>query len=98
MRAAAQAFADPRVLDGALAYYKEQRPGASPLRGRIDVPALVVGGADEVALRSGYDATPSRFSAACEVRVLAGAGHWPHREAPEAFLDALLAFLKAPDA
>ena len=59
VRAAGQAFEDPRVLEGALAYYQEQRPGASPLRGRIDVPALVVGGADEVALRPGYDATPS---------------------------------------
>lgn len=92
--AAVEAFRDPRVLAGALEYYKALRPGHPLYRRRITVPGLVVGGADEPGvLRSGYAATPSRFTAPCEVRVLEGAGHWPHRESEEAFLAALLAFL-----
>ncbi len=91
---AVEAFGDPEVLRGALSYYKALRPGHSLYRTRIDVPGLVVGGADEPpALQRGYAATPRRFTASCEVLVLDGAGHWPHRENEEAFLEALLAFL-----
>ncbi len=54
----------------------------------------MVGGADEPSvLQAGYAATPSRFTAPCEVRILDGAGHWPHRENEDEFLEALLAFL-----
>ena len=61
---------------------------------KIGVPALVVGGADEApVLQRGYEATPRRFTAPCDVRILDGAGHWPHRENEDAFLEALLAFL-----
>jgi pimeloyl-ACP methyl ester carboxylesterase len=44
-------------------------------------------------LQHGYEATPARFTAPCDVRILDGAGHWPHRENEEAFVQALLAFL-----
>ncbi len=93
--AATVAFRDERVLRGALAYYRALQPGAPLLRQRIGVPALVVGGADEPApLQRGYEATPRRFTAACDVHVLAGAGHWPHRERGPALLDVLLPFLR----
>lgn len=92
--AAVEAFADPRVLSGALAYYKALRPGHRLYREKIAVPALVVGGADEPAvLQAGYVATPRRFDAACEVHLLDAAGHWPHRESESEFLDILLEFL-----
>jgi pimeloyl-ACP methyl ester carboxylesterase len=92
--AAVDAFRDDRVLRGALSYYKALRPGHSLYRAKIDVPALVVGGADEPpVLQRGYQATPKRFTAPCDVRILDGAGHWPHRENEEAFLRALLPFL-----
>lgn len=92
--AAVDAFGDPRVLRGALAYYKALRPKHPLYRERITVPGLVVGGADEPGvLQTGYAATPRRFSAPCEVRILDGAGHWPHREAEAEFVDALLEFL-----
>ena len=95
--AAAEAFRDPRVLAGALAYYEALRPGHPLYREKITVPALVVGGADEPpVLRAGYDATPRRFAGRCEVRLLDGAGHWPHRENEAAFLDVLLPFLAEP--
>jgi pimeloyl-ACP methyl ester carboxylesterase len=93
--AAVGAFRDKRVLHGALSYYKALRPGHPLLRAKISVPALVVGGTDEpAAFQRGYQATPERFTAGCEVRILDGAGHWPHRENEAAFLEELLAFLE----
>ena len=93
--AAVAAFRDERVLRGALSYYKALRPGHPLYRTKISVPALVVGGADEPSvLQRAYEATPRRFTATCDVRILDGAGHWPHRENEEAFVQALLAFLE----
>jgi pimeloyl-ACP methyl ester carboxylesterase len=93
---AVQALRDKRVLRGALSYYKALSPFDRFLRPKIDVPALVVGGSDDPAvfLRA-FHATPSRFTASCDVRLLDGAGHWPHRENEAAFLEALLEFLAA---
>ena len=94
VEAAVDAFRDDRVLRGALSYYKALRPGHPLYREKISVPALVVGGADEpTVLQRAYAATPGRFAAPCDVRILDGAGHWPHRENEDAFLQALLAFL-----
>jgi pimeloyl-ACP methyl ester carboxylesterase len=94
--AVTDAFSDNAVLDGSLAYYKALNPGDSLLRARIGVPALVVGGADEPAtFQKGYAATPRRFEASCEVHILDGAGHWPHRENEDEFLALLLPFLRA---
>jgi pimeloyl-ACP methyl ester carboxylesterase len=92
--AAVEAFGDPQVLRGALAYYKALRPGHPLYRERIGVPALIFGGADEPpVLQQGYAASPGRFTAGCEVQVLEGAGHWPHRENEDAFMAGLLDFL-----
>ncbi len=92
--AAVEAFSDPRVLRGALAYYRALQPGTSLYKARIDVPALIIGGADEPAvLQRGYAATPTRFTGPCTVTILDGAGHWPHRENEDAFVAALLPFL-----
>jgi len=38
---------------------------------------------------------PSGFDARCEVFVVDRAGHWPHREAEDQFVDRLLAFLRS---
>jgi pimeloyl-ACP methyl ester carboxylesterase len=92
--AAVEAFRDPRVLRGGLAYYKALVPANPVYRSKIGVPGLVVGGTDEPpVLQQGYAATPDRFTAPCEVRILTGAGHWPHRENEDAFVEALLVFL-----
>jgi pimeloyl-ACP methyl ester carboxylesterase len=91
---AVQALRDKRVLRGALSYYKALNPLNRLLRPKIDVQALIVGGSEDPAvfLRA-FHATPSRFTAPCEVRILDGAAHWPHRENEAAFLEALLEFL-----
>jgi pimeloyl-ACP methyl ester carboxylesterase len=87
------ALNDRRVLRGALAYYKALMPSRLYLS-KIAVPALIVGGGDDPpALQRAYAATPRRFTAPCEVVILDGAGHWPHREREAEFLDALLGFL-----
>jgi pimeloyl-ACP methyl ester carboxylesterase len=87
---------DKRVLRYALAYYKALNPVDTFFRPKIAVPALIVGGADDPpTFQRAYAATPSRFSASCDVRILDGAGHWPHREREDEFVAALLEFLKA---
>jgi len=93
---AVQVLRDKRVLRGALAYYKALNPLDSFARRKIAVPGLIVAGADDqdVFLRA-YAATPGRFTAPCEVAILDGAGHWPHREQEDAFVEALLKFLAA---
>jgi pimeloyl-ACP methyl ester carboxylesterase len=93
---AVEALRDKRVLRGALAYYKALNPLDRFLRQKIAVPALIVGGADDPPVfQRAYAATPGRFTAPCEVRILDGAGHWPHRENEAAFFEALLEFLAA---
>lgn len=91
---AVEALRDKRVLRGALEYYKALKPFDSFFRPKIAVPALIVGGGDDPdVFQRAYAATPSRFTAPCEVRIIDGAGHWPHREQEDAFVDALLGFL-----
>jgi pimeloyl-ACP methyl ester carboxylesterase len=89
-----QVLRDKRVLRGALAYYKALNPLDRFARPKIAVPGLIVGGADDPPVfQRAYAATPGRFSAPCEVRIIDGAGHWPHREQEDEFVDVLLNFL-----
>lgn len=73
-----------------------ERPDRSGLCGRIEVPTLVIGGADDA------------FTPPADLRVLAGlfprgtyaevpgCGHLPPLEDPAATAEAVLAFLDAP--
>jgi pimeloyl-ACP methyl ester carboxylesterase len=82
-------FADRRVFDAALSYYRHLSP--TDTVGRIAVPGLLVGTtgiAPDLFRRS-----PELFDAPCEVVIAEGAGHWPQREAPELFEERLLAWL-----
>jgi pimeloyl-ACP methyl ester carboxylesterase len=91
---AVEALRDKRVLRGALSYYKALNPLDRFLRPKIAVPALIVGGADDPpTFQRAYLATPNRFTAPCEVRIISGAGHWPHREREAEFVASLLDFL-----
>ncbi len=63
--------------------------------GRLAVPGLVVGGKRDVIDPAVFREAPSCFDARCEVLVVDGAGHWPHREAEDLFLDRLLPFLRS---
>jgi pimeloyl-ACP methyl ester carboxylesterase len=90
LRDVKRAFADPAVLDGALAYYRAQRPGGAP---RLTQPAMVVGGTTDIVPPSLFHETPSYCDGPCEVLIIDGAGHWPHRENAELFDQRLTAFL-----
>lgn len=85
------AFADERVLDGALQYYVDQERGG--IRSLPQSALLVAGTADIVPVDA-YEQSRKRFTGAqFEVVVAEGAGHWPHREAADKFHQALLQFL-----
>jgi pimeloyl-ACP methyl ester carboxylesterase len=86
------AFSDPAVLDGALAYYRASRPGRAP---RLTQPALFVGGTTDIVPRELFDQTDSYCDGPCEVLIIEGAGHWPHRENAALFERHLTAFLDA---
>jgi pimeloyl-ACP methyl ester carboxylesterase len=85
-----RAFADPRVLDGALAYYRDNAREPAP---RLSQPALVVGGTTDIVPAATFRQAPSQFDGPCEVLIAEGAGHWPHREAADLFHERLLGFL-----
>jgi pimeloyl-ACP methyl ester carboxylesterase len=63
---------------------------------RIDVPAIVIHGADDgVAPHRGSEAHARHFTAKYQRRVLPGVGHNPPQEAPQAFADAILELCKS---
>jgi pimeloyl-ACP methyl ester carboxylesterase len=91
LRDVKRAFADPRVLDAALAYYRElSRSEEAP---RLSQPALIVGGTDDIIDMEAFTRSPEAFDGPCDVLMVKGAGHWPHREAEDLFVQRLLAFL-----
>jgi pimeloyl-ACP methyl ester carboxylesterase len=83
-------FADPRLLDAALAYYREV---SREDIGMLSQPALVVGGTTDILPIEAITRSPEAFTGPCDVLVADGAGHWPHREAAPLFHERLLAFL-----
>jgi pimeloyl-ACP methyl ester carboxylesterase len=91
LRDVKQAFADPRVLDAALAYY---RHSSSAGGGRIARPALLVGGTTDIVPPEAFTRSPAHFDGPCDVLIAQGAGHWPHREAAALFEQRLLAWLE----
>jgi pimeloyl-ACP methyl ester carboxylesterase len=90
LRDVKRAFEDPGVLDGALAYYRAQRPGGAP---RVAQRALIVGGTTDIVPASLFHQTPDYCEGPCEVLIIDGAGHWPHRENALLFEQRLTAFL-----
>jgi pimeloyl-ACP methyl ester carboxylesterase len=89
------AFADPRVLDAALSYYRDASIRPS---GRLAQPALIVGGTTDIVPAELFRRSPEAFDGRCDVLIADGAGHWPHREAPELFQQRLLEFLASVSA
>jgi pimeloyl-ACP methyl ester carboxylesterase len=85
-----RAFSDPRVLDGALAYYRDFAPGGLA---KLRPPGLVVGGTEDIVPVEAFRRSPEMFDGPCEVMIVEGAGHWPHREGVAAFHERLLSFL-----
>lgn len=58
----------------------------------VTVPVCLVRGADDPVVPAA-DRSCARVSAACEAHVLAGTGHFPHEEDPDAFAAVLLPWL-----
>lgn len=90
LRDVKSAFTDPRVLDGALAYYRDASSGGV---GRLAQPALLVGGTTDIVPREAFERSPECLGGPVDLMIAEGAGHWPHREAAEAFEGRLLEFL-----
>jgi pimeloyl-ACP methyl ester carboxylesterase len=84
-------FADPRVLDAALGYYRDASVGAD--LAALSAPALIVGGTTDIIDAEAFTRSSEAFEGPFEVMIAEGAGHWPHREAAELFDQRLLAFL-----
>jgi pimeloyl-ACP methyl ester carboxylesterase len=84
-------FADPRVLDAALSYYRDAAPGDD--LAAITPPALIAGGTTDIIDVETFERSPEMLEGPCEVAILDGAGHWPHRECAEAFNARLTSFL-----
>jgi pimeloyl-ACP methyl ester carboxylesterase len=84
-------FADPRVLDAALGYYRDALVGAD--LAALSQPALIVGGTTDIIDVAAFTRSAEAFEGPCEVLIAEGAGHWPHREAAELFEQRLVAFL-----
>lgn len=87
-----RAFEDERVLNGALQYYAQFRPGGIAA---LSQPALLVGGTTDIVPAQTFEQSRSWFTGTVDVVIAAGAGHWPHREAATLFQQRLLAFLGA---
>jgi pimeloyl-ACP methyl ester carboxylesterase len=84
-------FVDQRVLDAALCYYRDASLGDE--LDSIAQPGLVIGGTSDIIDVHSFTRSKEVFDGPCEVLIFDGAGHWPHREAPEAFHAHLQAFL-----
>jgi pimeloyl-ACP methyl ester carboxylesterase len=54
---------------------------------------LIVGGTTDIVPPALFHQTPSYCDGPCEVLIVDGAGHWPHRENAELFEQRLTAFL-----
>jgi pimeloyl-ACP methyl ester carboxylesterase len=91
LRDVKRAFADPRVLDAALSYYRDSsRREEAP---RLSQPGLIVGGTNDIIDEEAFTRSPEAFDGPCDVLMVDGVGHWPHREAKDVFDRRLLAFL-----
>lgn len=102
LEATARCFEEPGVIEAALGYYwcfvrDLRRKEVKALnRSRIGVPTLLFGGEADGGLPvSSWKHAPKGFveGTPFEVEILPGAGHFLHREAPDAFADRLMAWL-----
>ncbi|MBZ5555793.1 MAG: alpha/beta hydrolase [Acidobacteriia bacterium] len=69
------------------------RPDATPLLASIHVPTLVVVGAEDALTPPSMAEDLHREIAGSQLEVIAGAGHMPNMERPDAFNEALASFL-----
>lgn len=86
-------FRHPGNLRGAIDHYRALSPRLpATLSTPPAVRGLVVGGTSMIAAAA-YAATAAAMADGSEPFVVDGAGHWPHREAEDRFVERLLGFL-----
>lgn len=95
LRRAKQALSSPATLDGAIAYYRDLALGGlPPAIARVPpVPGLIIGGDHAIGERELYTRTAELLPPPSRALIVAGAGHWPHRENAALVVPELLGFL-----
>ena len=99
-------LAGPGVLTAALGYYRaafmadRRDPALADAAARwaepVTVPTLAIVGADDGCIAASVSADQAeRFTGGYRREVVAGAGHWPHRESPEVVTPLILEWLRA---
>jgi pimeloyl-ACP methyl ester carboxylesterase len=79
-----------RADNGALSYYRHSAPGGAD---RLRQPGLIVSGTTDIISPDTFRRSPEYFTGRCDVVIVDGAGHWPHREASDLFHQQLLGFI-----
>lgn len=89
------AFADPAVLEAAIGYYRTVSfiRGGDVNRLVLTGPGLIVAGENDMVPLSAFHRTVAKWDGDVTLDVVPGAGHWPHREYQDRFLDSLHTFL-----
>lgn len=92
---AKRALSSPATLDGAIAYYRDLPLGGQPpaLRRVPRLPGLVVGGEHDLGEPELFTRTAELLGAPSRALMVAGAGHWPHRENAAVVVPELLEFV-----
>ena len=91
---AKQALSSPATLDGALGYYRDLPLAPAAVLGEVPaVRGLIVGGTVDLIDAELFTRTAAMLPEPSRALIVDGAGHWPHREQPDAVLPVLLSFL-----
>ncbi len=94
LRSAKEALSSHATLDGAIGYYRDlPLNGARALERVGAVPGLIVGGDHAIGEQGLYERTAALLPAPSRALIVAGAGHWPHRENTALVMPEVLRFL-----
>jgi pimeloyl-ACP methyl ester carboxylesterase len=88
-----QALSTPATLDGAIAYYRDLPLGGTSVDRVPAVPGLIIGGDHALGQRRLFERTAQLLAQPSRALIVAGAGHWPHRENEAVVVPELLSFL-----
>jgi len=101
-------FSQPLRTEAAIEWYWSIRGSGDQNKQisgqRFKIPLLVFGGLDDGALTADvFKASTKQMhrendkQAPCQIALVPGAGHWPHREKPKTFVKKLIKFLKTDE-